>query len=119
MAERFQPHTKTKRQPATTPRHGVVTGPPLVFSSTVYQPWSGRNLPDRLIMESTQHRMRPATELPDVGSKRVSCKQEAAFDEVHAALEAAILMLDGDDAVVACAVQSGEETRPVDLAKPG
>src|SRR5213075_2601985 len=58
-----------------------------------------------------------ATESRDVRAKRVTRDQEAAFYELVVALERAVLVLDGDDLVVADRVQSGKEALPADLAE--
>src|SRR6476659_4893379 len=59
-----------------------------------------------------------APSLDDQRPERVARQQEAAPDELIVALEAAVLVLDREPAVVADGVERGDEARPVDLAEP-
>ena len=53
------------------------------------------------------------------GRRTSRATQEAALDQVVGPLEVPVLVLDDDVAVVAGAVQRGEERRPVDVAEAG
>src|SRR5262245_29821907 len=54
-----------------------------------------------------------------VGAEDVAGEVEAADDELVAALEHAVLVLDDHRAVVADGIERGEEAVPLDLAEPG
>src|SRR3954454_15731791 len=56
--------------------------------------------------------------LRDVRSEGLAREVEPADDELLAALESAVLVLDHDAAVVADGVERGEEAIPANLAEP-
>src|SRR5687768_4133704 len=58
------------------------------------------------------------TSLFDVRTQHIAGKQEAALDQLVAAFELPVLMLDDDRPVVASAVECGEYDAPVNIAQP-
>src|SRR4051812_9594639 len=76
-------------------------------------------MPSVMTWLSSTSRRSAATALDDMGPERVPRDEEPALDELVAALEAAVLVLDADPAVVAHGVEGGQEAVPAHLAQAG
>src|SRR5215213_4771163 len=74
---------------------------------------------DRAPLRASRSLERGRCSSDDPGPQDVAREQEAALHELLVTLEAAVLVLDRDGAVVPDRVQRREEARPVDLAQAG